>query len=299
MTGFLIYVGKRFIQFALVVFAGVTLAFLIAHFSPVDPVEQSVAMLTSFGSTDPQSIIMLRESLQELYGTGGSLLDQYVIFWGRVVRGDFGPSLSSFPAPVMSIVGRALPWTVGLLLTSTLISWIIGNILGALAGYFRNSRILQVIGIFVMSLQPIPVYIVGLTMVIVFGFLWPILPISNGAQLNLDPAWSWEYISSVIVHATLPVGSLVLVGLGSWFMSMRSLVSNIITDDYVTYAELGGVKPKTIFSLYVGRNALLPQVTGLALVLGHMFGGPGHHRIRLQLPWHRQAADLRHLCRRL
>lgn len=273
MNGYLTYVAKRFGQFLFVVFTGVTLAFLIAHFSPVDPVEQTVSLLTNFGSTDPRTVEILRQSLRELYGSGGSLFDQYLLFWGRVIRGDFGPSLSAFPTPVMTIISRALPWTVGLLTLATIISWIIGNTLGAIAGYFRNNRAMKVVGVLVMAMQPIPTYITGLTLVIVFGFIWPILPISGGAQLNLDPAMTWTYIQSVITHGTLPALTLVLVGMGGWFIAMRSLVSNIVTDDYVVYAELGGVPSRTIFSQYVARNAMLPQVTGLALSLGNVFGG--------------------------
>lgn len=273
MNGYLTYVAKRFGQFLFVVFTGVTLAFLIAHFSPVDPVEQTVSLLTNFGSTDPRTVEILRQSLRELYGSGGSLFDQYLLFWGRVIRGDFGPSLSAFPTPVMTIISRALPWTVGLLALATIISWVIGNTLGAIAGYFRNNRAMKVVGVLVMAMQPIPTYITGLTLVIVFGFIWPILPISGGAQLNLDPAMTWTYIQSVITHGTLPALTLVLVGMGGWFIAMRSLVSNIVTDDYVVYAELGGVPSRTIFSQYVARNAMLPQVTGLALSLGNVFGG--------------------------
>ncbi|MFK4812290.1 ABC transporter permease [Devosia neptuniae] len=273
MNGYLTYVAKRFGQFIFVVFTGVTLAFLIAHFSPVDPIEQTVSLLTNFGSTDPRTVEILRQSLRELYGTDGSLLDQYLTFWGRVIRGDFGPSLSAFPTPVMTIIGRALPWTVGLLTLATIISWVVGNTLGAIAGYFRNNRAMKVVGVLVMAMQPIPTYITGLTLVIVFGFLWPILPISGGAQLNLDPAMTWTYVQSVITHGTLPALTLVLVGMGGWFIAMRSLVSNIVTDDYVVYAELGGVPSRTIFSQYVARNAMLPQITGLALSLGNVFGG--------------------------
>jgi len=273
MHGFLIYVMKRLGQFLFVVFTGVTLAFLIAHFSPVDPIEQTVSLLTSFGNTDPRSVELLRESLRELYGTDGSLLEQYFTFWGRVLTGDFGPSLSAFPTPVSTVIGRALPWTVGLLTLATLLAWTIGNLFGALAGYFRNNRLLKAVGVFVMSMQPIPTYIVGLTLIIVFGYVWPVLPISGGAQLNLEPGFTWEYLSSVLVHGTLPALTLVCVGLGGWFISMRSLVSNIVTEDHVVYAELAGVPGRKIFSQYVARNAMLPQVTGLALTLGHVFGG--------------------------
>ena len=273
MNGYLLYVIKRFGQFCFVVVTGVTLAFLIAHFSPVDPVEQTMSLLTSFGATDPRAVEILRQSLRELYGTDGSLLSQYFLFWGRVITGDFGPSLSAFPTPVMTIIGRALPWTVGLLTLATIISWCLGNLLGAVAGYFRDSRTMKIIGLFVMALQPIPTYITGLTLLIVFGFLWPILPISGGAQLNLEQSFSWGYITSVLQYGTLPALTLVLVGMGGWFVSMRSLVSNIVTDDYVVYAELGGVPSRTVFSQYVARNAMLPQVTGLALSLGNVFGG--------------------------
>ena len=162
---------------------------------------------------------------------------------------------------------------VGLLALSTIFAWITGNILGALAGYFRDSRLLKAIGIAVMALQPLPTYIVGLALVIFLGYLWPIFPISGGAQVNLPPALDWTYVRSVIAHGTMPAMTLVLVGLGGWFISMRSLVSNIVTDDHVVYAELAGVRPRTIFSQYVARNAMLPQVTGLALNLGHVFSG--------------------------
>jgi len=273
MNAFLKYAARRFAQFVFVVVTGITLAFIIAHLSPVDPVEQSLSLMTGFSASDPRAIEILRQSLSELYGVKGNVFDHYVIFWRRVLTGDFGPSLSAFPTPVMTIILRAMPWTFGLLTLSTVFAWIVGNTLGALAGYFRNNRFLKAIGMGVMALQPLPTYIVGLTLVIFLGYLWPILPISGGAQVNLPPALSWSYIHSVLVHGTLPALTLVLVGLGGWFISMRSLVSNIVTDDHVIYAELAGVRSRTIFSQYVARNAMLPQVTGLALNLGHVFSG--------------------------
>ena len=140
-----------------------------------------------------------------------------------------------------------------------------------------------------MSMQPIPTYIVGLTLIIVFGYVWPILPISGGAQVNLEPSFSWNYIQSVIQHGTLPALTLVLVGLGGWFISMRSLVSNIVTDDHVVYAELAGVPGRKIFSLL--RRAQRHAAPG------HRPGAHPrprlrrrrHRRIRLQLSRHGQA----------
>jgi peptide/nickel transport system permease protein len=273
MNGFAKYLIRRFCQFFLVVFLGVSLAFVITKMSPVDPVEQSLSLMTNFGATDPLAVDLMRSALRELYGLEGTLIEQYFAFWGRVVRGDFGPSLQAFPTPVMSLILGALPWTLGLLTLSLAITWTLGNLLGALAGYFRSNLALKLAGAAVMALQPVPTYIIGLVLLLTFGFIWPILPISGGAQMNLQPGFTFDYARSIILHGTLPALTLSLVGIGGWFISMRSLVSNVVTDDHVVYAELGGVSSRTIFGQYVARNALLPQVTGLALSLGNVFGG--------------------------
>ena len=273
MSAFAIYAGKRLLQFALVVFIGINLAFVITHSTPIDPVEQTVAAATSFGSASPEAIEMMRRSLRELYGLAGSPWNQYVTFWKRIVVGDFGPSLSAFPTPVSVLINRALPWTIGLLTVSTLLAWGLGNLLGGLAGYYRDSNWLKITGIVAMGVHPIPYYIVAFVLLIVFGYLWPVLPITGGSQMNVQWGWNATFILSVLRHSILPVASLVLVGIGGWFMGMRSLVSNIVTEDYVTYAELAGVSRGRILHAYVMRNALVPQVTGLAMSLGSIFNG--------------------------
>jgi peptide/nickel transport system permease protein len=273
MTGYPLYLLGRLGQFALVVFIGINIAFIVTHATPIDPVEQSIAAATQFGSTSPEAIALMRQSLKELYGLEGGLAEQYVSFWRRVAVGDFGPSLSAFPTPVSVLIGRALPWTVSLLVVSTLLTWALGNLLGGLAGYYRKNRTLRLAGLLAMAFHPIPYYIVAFLLLIVFGYLWPVLPISGGYKMNMARDWSWEFIGSLLSHAILPVCSLALVGLGGWFMGMRSLVSNVVTEDYVTYAELGGVKRGRILGSYVMRNALVPQVTGLAMSLGAIFNG--------------------------
>lgn len=267
------YVGKRLAQFLLVIFIGLNIAFFVTHLTPIDPIEESISVATSFGSTSPEAIEMLREALRELYGLEGGLWDQYLVFWQRVVVADFGPSLSAFPAPVSFLIWNALPWTVGLLVVATVIAWALGNLLGGLAGYYRDSRLLRLAGVVTMAFHPIPYYIVAFVLLIVFGYLWPILPISGGYQMNMPRGFNLEFILSVLKHAILPAMSLVLVGIGGWFMGMRALVSNIVTEDYVVYAEYGGVDRNRILGSYVMRNALAPQVTGLAMSLGAIFNG--------------------------
>jgi peptide/nickel transport system permease protein len=273
MPSYFAYLVRRIGQFVLVVFIGINIAFFVTHATPIDPVEQTISATTSFGSTSPEAVALMRQSLRDLYGLQGGLARQYLAFWSRVVRADFGPSLSAFPTPVSVLIGRALPWTAGLLTTATLLAWALGNLLGGLAGYYRDSRVLRVAGLLAMGLHPIPYYIVAFVLLIVFGYLWPVLPIGGGSQMNLPQRFDAAYVGSVLLHSVLPLASLVLVGIGGWFMGMRSLVSNIVTEDYVAFAELGGVSPRRILFSYVMRNALMPQVTGLAMSLGAIFNG--------------------------
>ena len=267
------YVLKRFVQFLLVVFVGISLTFFITHLTPIDPVEQMVASMTAFGDTSPEAVDMMREALRELYGVEGSLIEQYFSYWRRMLVLDFGPSLSAFPTPVSVLIGRALPWTISLLFTCTLLAWLLGNALGGLSGYYRNSRTLDLLGVVAMAFHPVPYYIIAFILLLIFGYVWPVLPISGGAGQNIAPGLTLTYVGSVLLHSLLPALSIVLVGIGGWFLGMRALVSNIVTEDYVIYAELAGVPRRRILPLYVMRNALVPQITGLAMSLGAIFNG--------------------------
>ncbi|HWX46564.1 MAG TPA: ABC transporter permease [Roseomonas sp.] len=273
MTSYGSYLLKRLAQFVLVVFIGINVTYFITHATPIDPVEQTISAATSFGQTSPAAIETMRESLRELYGVGGNALDQYLVFWKRILVADFGPSLSAFPTPVSTLIARAVPWTAGLLTIATLLAWALGNLLGGLAGYYRDSRVLKAMGVVAMGLHPIPYYIVAFVLLIVFGFVWPVLPITGAHDLGVERSLNLPFILSVLKHAILPAMSLILVGIGSWFMGMRALVSNVVTEDYTVYAELAGVKRSRIMRSYVMRNAITPQVTGLAMSLGAIFNG--------------------------
>ena len=267
------YLRNRLLQFLAVVFIGINVVYIISHATPIDPVEQTISAATSFGSTSPEAIATMRDALRALYGTGDNPAEQYLRFWRRVAVGDFGPSLSAFPTPVSVLVGRALPWTTGLLVVSTALSWALGNLLGGLAGYYRRNVTLKVAGIVAMAVHPIPYYISAFVLLIVFGYLWPVLPISDAYDQGMNPGLTPGFLLSIVRHGTLPVLSLVMAGLGGWFMGMRSLVSNIVTEDYTVYAELAGVKRRKILWSYVMRNAVAPQITGLAMSLGAIFNG--------------------------
>ncbi|MBY5798967.1 ABC transporter permease [Rhizobium leguminosarum] len=273
MTSYLIFVLKRFGQFLLVVFLGVTITFFVTHLTPIDPVEESIGAITQMGQSDPNAIELMRQSLRELYGMEGSIWQQYLNFWLRLATGDLGPSLSAFPTPVSTIILRSLPWTIGLMTVSTLITFVLGNAIGALAGYYRKDMVLKVVSLVFIALLPIPYYILAFVLLIVFGYLWPVLPINGGYEMNANLDLSFALVFDILKHSILPALSLILVGAGSWLIGMRALVSNIITEDYVVFAELGGVPKRKILRSYIARNAMVPQFTGLAMSLGAIFNG--------------------------
>ena len=204
MRAFVLYAFKRLGQFALVVFIGINITYIITHATPIDPVEQSVAMATNFGQTSPEAINMLRASLRELYGLTGTPLEQYTNFWWRIIKADFGPSLSSFPTPVTTLIARALPWTIGLLTTAILLAWALGNLLGGLAGYYRENRFFRFLGVVAMGLHPVPYYIAGFVLIFIFGYLWPVLPITGGSDINLNQKLDLAHVLSILRHSLLP-----------------------------------------------------------------------------------------------
>jgi peptide/nickel transport system permease protein len=268
------YLLPRLGQYAMVVFLGVSLSFIIPRLSPSDPVERQVAQIMASGSQfSPETIIHLREALTEMYGLKGSTFQQYLAFWGRLFRGDLGPSLSTFPTPVVSLIATAMPWTLGLLLTSILISWVLGNLLGGLASYYPDNRVMRIIDVLSQAVRPIPYYIMALVLLVLFAYLLPIFPFSGAYKPGMRVEFSLNFALTVLKHSALPAISLIIVGLGSWFLGMKSLTSNIISEDYVVYAQTAGLREDKILFGYVMRNALLPQVTGLALQLGMIFNG--------------------------
>ncbi len=122
-----------------------------------------------------------------------------------------------------------------------MLTWVLGNLLGGLAGYYRQNRTLRFAGLLAMAFHPIPYYIVAFLLLIVFGYLVAgaadqrRLQDEHGARLELG-----VHRQPAAATASCRSLSLALVGLGGWFMGMRSLVSNIVTEDYVTLCRAAG-----------------------------------------------------------
>jgi peptide/nickel transport system permease protein len=265
------YILPRLLQWVLVIFIGVTITFLIPRLSPVNPVDQALGRLTAFQSLSPEATLALRESLLDLYGLEGSILDQYFNFWRRILQGDLGPSFTSFPMTVNAMIRNSIGWTIGLLGMSVIIAWLSGLILGSLAGYFSNRWWSRVLENSLITVYPIPYYILAFVLLMLLTYYFPIFPLVGGGQGT--PGFTWSYISSVIRHSFLPALSIVIGATAFRFIMSKALTSSEKSSDYVQYAELAALPKRKILFSYLIRNTMLPQVTDLGLSLGAIFEG--------------------------
>ena len=171
--GFVRYVAKRLLSFAIVLFTGLTITFFLPRMMPGNPIDNYIGQMQSrAGQTlSPQAVQELRDSLEKLYGLQGSLWEQYLNFLNRVLlHFDFGPSFTSYPKPVSEIILAAMPWTIGLLVTSTVIAWLLGNLVGIVAGYYNKRRFATALEVVGIVLYPIPYYVLALTVVLVLAY---------------------------------------------------------------------------------------------------------------------------------
>jgi peptide/nickel transport system permease protein len=268
------YLIPRLIQYFLVIFVGITAVFLIPRAMPTDPVSRMISVIDSRGATlDPASVDDMIEDLTEMYGLGGSTLEQYFAFWQRLFQGDFGVSFYQYPTTVNQLIATAMPWTMGLLVTTTALGWIIGNIMGGHAGYHSRKRWSRSLDSIAMIIRPFPYYIFAFLLLILFGYVFQWFPVAGGESIGMQPSFTWPYIKDVLQHAFLPAMSLLLLGWAGWFQTMKLIVQNVNSADYVQYAKMGGLRENRIVNRYVIRNGLLPQITALALIFGNLFGG--------------------------
>ncbi len=268
------YLIPRLISYFLVIWLGITVVFLIPRLIPNDPVMRMIDQMRARGSTlEPGTMDGIIRDLTEMYGLGGSWLEQYSAMWGRLMNGDFGVSFFQFPTPVNQLIATALPWTLGLLLMTTAISWTLGNIIGGIAGYYTRKRWSRVLDAIAMVIRPLPYYIFAFMLLLTFAYIVRWFPITGGSSLGALPSFTWDYIKDVIWHSILPAFSLSILGGAVNFQIMKLLVQNVNAENFVQYAKMGGVTESRIVGKYVIRNAILPQITGLALSLGQIFSG--------------------------
>ena len=272
MLTYLRYFGARALLWLVTIFVAVSVVFVVPRLVPGDPMDAMLGRLAAAGASlnAPELIAQYRK----LFGLDRSIGEQYVSFLRELARGNFGYSINNFPSNVTDIVIPALPWTLGLLTVTTIFSWTLGSLIGAIVGWRGGrSRFFQAIVPIALVLYSTPYYILALILIYLFAFTWRIFPLSGAFSVGVRPELTLKFASDVLRHAALPALSIILVSLGWWFLSMRSLITSQKGEDYILLAEAKGLSERHILWRYAFRNALLPQATGLALSLGHIVGG--------------------------
>ena len=270
MKGYINYFGKKLIWFFITLVAAFMLNFILPRLMPGDPVAAITARVVQ-GMTSQSAIQHVYEEYQEEFGTNKPMLEQFILYVKNMARGDFGTSFSEYPRPVADIIRTSVGWTVGLQLPAIIVGWLIGNLLGALAAYMKGSydKVLMPTSLFISNL---PAFGIAVILMVIFGVILKWLPTSGGYGFDMIPSLRWSYVWSVFVHYIMPFWSVVLIIIGGQAIGMRSMCIYELNADYVKFSRYLGIKDRKIVR-YVFRNAMLPQITGLALAIGTIVGG--------------------------
>ena len=265
------YLGKKAAWYLVVLFVALLLNFLLPRLIPGNPVDAIIANLTRGGGATGEAARQTYETYMREFGLDKPMWQQFFIYLGNLLQGDLGTSFGQYPASVNSLIAAALPWSLVLQVPAILIGWIVGNALGAIAafkgGWFDRGAFLGS-----LFLTSIPYYCLAILLLYVFAVQLGLFPVGGAYSFGLSPEFSWAFFGDAITYYWLPFWSLVLVFIGGQAVGMRSMAIYELGADYVNYGRGLGLKDGTI-TRYGFRNAMLPQITGLALAIGGMIGG--------------------------
>ena len=281
---------RRLLFLVLVIWAASTITFFIPRLSAKNPVRERFAELARTGGFAPADMDKIIASYSTKFGLDKPLLQQYVDYMSSIARFDLGVSYNKYPKTVMGLIMDSLPWTITLLLVTTALSFIVGNLLGAIAAWPRAPQWVRSFATPFVLFQGVPPVLLGVLLLFFIAFRLKLAPLGGAYSTGVIPDWSSPaFIWDVVHHQLLPGLALLLGSVGGWVLTMRGMGVTIQGEDYVNFAEHKGLDGYTIFKDYYLRNALLPQATGLALALGTVvssaiviesqFGLPGLGRV--------------------
>lgn len=270
MKGYRKYFFNKLGWFAVTFVFAFLLNFILPRLMPGDPVAAIVARQAQ-GMSNTTGVQAIYQQYTELFGTNKPMLEQFFLYMRNVLQGNFGFSFSQYPRTVAEVLSASIWWTVALQFPAIIVGWLIGNTLGALAAYLKGGfdKVLMPVSIFVSNF---PAFGMAIILLVIFGVGFKWFPTSGGYGFDLIPSFTPKFIWSVIVHYQMPFWSIVSIAIGGQALGMRSMSIYELNADYVKYSRFMGIKDRTIVG-YVFRNAMLPQITGLALSIGTMVGG--------------------------
>jgi peptide/nickel transport system permease protein len=260
---------RRLAFFVFTLWAALTLNFFLPRLMPGNP---AVSMIAKFrGGVSPEAL----KALEAQFGvqTKQNLAGQYLTYLGNISRGNFGTSLSQYPATVWQIVKEAIPWTLGLVGITTILAFLLGTGIGILSAWRRGGTLDSLMPPIFVITSVIPYFWLGLVLILVFGVKLHWLPYFFTHDFTLQPSFSLPFIGNVLEHAILPAAALLITTIGTWILTMRNTMITTLAEDYVRMARAKGLSGRRIMLDYAARNAILPNLTGFAMSLGFVLGG--------------------------
>jgi peptide/nickel transport system permease protein len=260
------YLTRKITIYLLTFFVAVTIDWAIPRLMPGNPIDGLIARIQA----DPAASEQLHGYFTESFELDQPLWKQYLNFWWGLLHGDLGPSIAYVGSSVSDLIWAALPYTLALLIPAIVLSYVAGNRVGAMAA--RRKVLDNTVLPAAYILTATPYVFLSLLLAYFVAFQWELLPVSGAYDFSVQPAWNWEFTQSFLSHWILPFLSLFLVSFGGWAIGMRNLIIYELEADYANYLQSLGA-PTRLVRKYAYGNAVLPQMTGLALALGVIVGG--------------------------
>lgn len=267
------FILRRLLLLVLIVWSAATLNFFIPKLAPRNPLREKLLAEAARTGYVPPGFEEMVQAYEEKFGLNEPLWRQYMTYMGDLARGDLGVSIANFPKSVGELIAEALPWTIGLLSVTTVMAFLIGSLLGALMAWPRAGILFRYVVPSFLVLGAIPAYVIALTLIYFVAFRMKLLPIGGGYGIGTVPNLSVEFALEVIKHSILPALAIIISSAGGWAIGMRGMMVTVQGEDYMNFAEAKGLKEGRMFYRYGVRNALLPQVTGLALAFSYIVSG--------------------------
>lgn len=264
------YYLRRTARVFVTIYLVATLTFALIRLLPGGPYTLLRSRLLRQG-IPPSEVNARIENLQGIR-PDAPLWRQYLDYMWSIAHGDLGQSIS-LNAPVAEIIAQAVPWTVFIVVVSTILMFGIGIVLGALQAYREGSKFDQFISGSSIMMMSIPFYILAVLALFVFAFQWGWLPTAGTVASDVEKELSLPFLISALKHSVLPIFSYTVAGIGGQALAMRGNSIQVLGEDYIRVARLRGLPDRRIATRYVARNAILPMYTGFLLLLGFRLGG--------------------------
>jgi peptide/nickel transport system permease protein len=259
---------RRIGFYILTAIVAVTVDFMIPRVIPGNPVNAVLAK--SQGQTITPATVRALE-LQFGAHTSEGLWGQYTHYWSGIAVGNLGISTSNGMVPVASVIRGALPWTLGLIGTATVLSFILGTLIGALVAWRRGTWLDNLLPA-TTFFQAAPYFFLAFLAIDLFAVKLGWFPAERATNIGDFPAVNWTYISDVLDHAILPALTIVVASAAGWIVGMRNVMITTMDEDYVLLAQAKGL-PKHRVIWYAARNAILPSISSFSLAIGFVVSG--------------------------